>query len=128
MRVTILGSGTSHGVPMIGCKCAVCLSDDPRNKRFRPSVAVENNSKTILVDTTPELRVQALAFGLDRVDAVFYTHTHADHIMGLDDLRRFNDLAKAEIPGPPIAPSPSVSPPAIAWRVPAPRLCRSNCG
>src|SRR5437868_3707262 len=66
MRITILGSGTSHGVPMIGCKCAVCLSDDPRNKRFRPSVAVENDGKTILVDTTPELRVQALAVGLEK--------------------------------------------------------------
>ena len=70
MRVTILGSGTSHGVPMIGCKCAVCLSDDTRNKRFRPSVVVENDGKTILVDTTPELRVQALAFGLPEAEAL----------------------------------------------------------
>jgi phosphoribosyl 1,2-cyclic phosphate phosphodiesterase len=98
MRVTILGSGTSHGVPMIGCHCAVCRSPHPKNKRFRPSIAVQNAGKTILVDTTPELRMQALAFGIDQVDAVFITHTHADHIFGLDDLRRFNDLSGAEIP------------------------------
>src|SRR5438270_12243154 len=98
MRVTILGSGTSHGVPMIGCECAVCLSEDPKNRRFRPSITVENQGKTILVDTTPELRLQALAFGVRRVDAVLYTHTHADHIFGLDDLRRFNDLSGEEIP------------------------------
>src|SRR5437899_1810792 len=98
MRVTVLGSGTSHGVPMIGCKCEVCLSPNPKNKRFRPSVAVQTGDKTMLVDTTPELRVQALAFGLERIDAVLYTHTHADHIFGLDDLRRFNDLSGEEIP------------------------------
>src|ERR1043165_4272080 len=98
MRVTVLGSGTSHGVPMIGCRCAVCTSDDPRNRRFRPSIAVSSELGTILVDTTPELRMQSLAFGLDRVDAVLFTHTHADHIFGLDDLRRFNDLCGCEIP------------------------------
>ena len=98
MRVTVLGSGTSHGVPMIGCKCAVCTSENPNNKRFRPSITVQNAGKTILVDTTPELRLQALANGLDRVDTVFYTHTHADHLFGLDDLRRFNDLSGEEIP------------------------------
>jgi len=98
MRVIILGSGTSHGVPMIGCDCAVCASPNPKNKRFRPSIAVQNEGKTILVDTTPELRMQALASGLNRVDAVLFTHTHADHIFGLDDLRRFNDLSGEEIP------------------------------
>ena len=98
MRIIVLGSGTSHGVPMIGCKCEVCTSDNPRNRRFRPSIAIQNEGKTILVDTTPELRLQALATGLDRVDAVLYTHTHADHIFGLDDLRRFNDLSGEEIP------------------------------
>ncbi len=98
MRVIVLGSGTSHGVPMIGCTCEVCLSTNPKNKRFRPSVAVQNGDKTILVDTTPELRMQSLAVGLSRVDAVLYTHTHADHIFGLDDLRRFNDLSGEEIP------------------------------
>jgi phosphoribosyl 1,2-cyclic phosphate phosphodiesterase len=98
MRVTVLGSGTSHGVPMIGCECPVCTSPDPRNRRFRPSIAVENDGHTILVDATPELRMQALAFGLKRVDAVLITHTHADHIFGLDDMRRFNDLSGGEIP------------------------------
>ncbi len=98
MQVIVLGSGTSHGVPMIGCTCEVCLSSNPRNKRFRPSVAVRNGERIILVDTTPELRLQALAFGLNRVDAVLFTHTHADHIFGLDDLRRYNDLSGAEIP------------------------------
>lgn len=98
MRVTVLGSGTSHGVPMIGCKCPVCTSPNPKNRRFRPSITVENGGKTILVDTTPELRLQSLAVGLDRVDAVLFTHTHADHLFGLDDLRRFNDLSGVEIP------------------------------
>jgi phosphoribosyl 1,2-cyclic phosphate phosphodiesterase len=98
MRIIILGSGTSHGVPMIGCDCAVCRSDNPKNRRFRPSIAVQHNGRTILVDTTPELRLQALTCGLDRVDAVLFTHTHADHIFGLDDLRRFSDLSGQEIP------------------------------
>jgi phosphoribosyl 1,2-cyclic phosphate phosphodiesterase len=83
---------------MIGCNCAVCTSPNPNNKRFRPSITVQNEGKTILVDTTPELRLQALAVGLERVDSVFYTHTHADHLFGLDDLRRFNDLSGEEIP------------------------------
>jgi phosphoribosyl 1,2-cyclic phosphate phosphodiesterase len=98
MKATILGSGTSHGVPMIGCECTVCTSPDPKNRRFRPSIAVENDGNVILVDTTPELRMQSLAFGLNRVDAVLITHTHADHIFGLDDLRRFNDLSGESIP------------------------------
>lgn len=83
---------------MIGCDCAVCRSPNPKNKRFRPSIAVQNAGKTILVDTTPELRMQALAFGIHRVDAVFFTHTHADHIFGMDDIRRFNDLSGAAVP------------------------------
>jgi phosphoribosyl 1,2-cyclic phosphate phosphodiesterase len=98
MEIVILGSGTSHGVPMIGCDCEVCRSDNPKNRRFRPSILVRNQEHAVLVDTTPELRMQALAANVCRVDAVLITHTHADHIMGLDDLRRFNDLADAEIP------------------------------
>ena len=98
MQITFLGSGTSHGVPMIGCPCAVCTSDNPRNKRFRPSILVENEGRCILVDTTPDLRMQALTFGVNRVDAVLITHTHADHIFGMDELRRFNALVGAEIP------------------------------
>lgn len=98
MEIVILGSGTSHGVPMIGCDCAVCRSTDPHNRRMRPSIVVRGSGGAILVDATPELRLQSLAVDLQRVDAVLITHTHADHIMGLDDLRRFNDLADAEIP------------------------------
>jgi phosphoribosyl 1,2-cyclic phosphodiesterase len=98
MEILVLGSGTSHGVPMIGCRCDVCLSDDPRNRRFRPSILVRHAGRAILVDTTPELRMQALAFDVRQVDAVLYTHTHADHLMGLDDLRRFNDLSGREMP------------------------------
>jgi phosphoribosyl 1,2-cyclic phosphate phosphodiesterase len=98
MKITVMGSGTSHGVPMIGCDCDVCRSDNPKNRRMRPSITVTTDSGVILVDTTPELRLQALATDLGRVDAVLITHTHADHIMGLDDLRRFNDMADREIP------------------------------
>ena len=98
MRVTILGSGTSHGVPMIGCDCAVCRSDNPKNRRTRTSALVQANGRTVLIDTPPELRVQALANGLRHVDAVFITHTHADHIFGMDDVRRFNDISGAEMP------------------------------
>lgn len=98
MRVIIMGSGTSHGVPMIGCNCDVCRSNNPKNKRLRPSAAVEHEGRIILLDTAPEMRLQALNVGLSRVDAVLITHTHADHIFGLDDLRRFNDLSGDEIP------------------------------
>ena len=98
-RVTILGSGTSEGVPSIACRCATCLSDDPRDRRWRPSIAIQcPDGASVLVDTTPDLRSQALAFGLSRVDAVLYTHGHADHVMGFDDLRRFNVLQRAAIP------------------------------
>jgi len=92
VRVTVLGSGTSHGVPMIGCDCAVCTSRDPRDRRTRTSVHVEMAGQAILVDTSPELRLQCLACDIRRVDAVLFTHHHADHVTGLDDLRRFNYL------------------------------------
>ncbi len=98
VRLTVLGSGTSHGIPMIGCDCAVCRSDDPRDRRTRPSVVFSFDDRHVLVDTGPELRLQALAAGLRHVDAVLYTHHHADHIVGLDDLRRFNALARAPLP------------------------------
>ncbi len=90
-----LGTGTSHGVPMIGCACAVCRSDDPRDNRLRPSIVLEGDDGTVvLVDTTPDLRQQCLRHDIARVDAVVYTHAHADHILGFDELRRFNVLAK----------------------------------
>jgi phosphoribosyl 1,2-cyclic phosphate phosphodiesterase len=98
-RVIVLGSGTSHGVPMIGCTCAVCRSDDPRDRRSRPSIFIEvDDGPSILVDTSTDLRQQALAHGLTRVDAILYTHSHADHIMGLDDVRRFNVMQDGAIP------------------------------
>lgn len=98
-RVTFLGTGTSHGVPMIGCRCAVCRSTDPHDRRSRPSIhiAVEDGP-SILVDTATDLRAQALANDITRVDAVLFTHAHADHVMGLDEVRRFNVLSGRRIP------------------------------
>jgi phosphoribosyl 1,2-cyclic phosphate phosphodiesterase len=90
VRITFLGTGTSQGIPMIGCGCAVCQSTAPEDKRFRASIVVQHDDGSqVLVDTTPDLRSQALAWQLTRVDAVVYTHSHADHIFGLDELRRF---------------------------------------
>ena len=98
MRVTFLGTGTSHGVPMIGCDCRVCRSSDPRDTRLRPSIAVQTGSTTVLVDAGPDLRMQALRHDLRRLDAIVFTHGHADHILGMDDVRRFNWLMKAPMP------------------------------
>jgi phosphoribosyl 1,2-cyclic phosphate phosphodiesterase len=128
LTITVLGSGTSHGIPMIACDCPVCTSPDPRDKRTRASVAIRIDettdrddaapraelaertnelfgqgrglfgAPTILIDTSPELRLQCLANGIRRVDAVLYTHHHIDHIAGLDDLRHFTDFHKSIIP------------------------------
>lgn len=99
MNVTFLGTGTSHGVPMIGCVCGVCRSEDPRDNRLRPSILIEDETGTrVLVDTTPDLRQQCLRHGITAVDAVVYTHAHADHILGFDELRRFNVIARRAMP------------------------------
>jgi phosphoribosyl 1,2-cyclic phosphate phosphodiesterase len=99
VRVLFLGTGTSHGVPMIGCDCEVCRSTDARDKRSRPSIVLDfDDGLRVLVDTTPDLRAQALRHDLLRLDAVLYTHSHADHLMGLDEIRRYNMLAKAPMP------------------------------
>lgn len=92
LQLLFLGTGTSAGVPMIGCRCAVCTSADPRDKRTRPSAIVSYHNFSVLIDTSPELRVQCLANSIERIDAIVFTHAHADHIMGLDDVRRFNTI------------------------------------
>ena len=89
MRLTFLGTGTSFGVPVIGCDCATCTSSDPRDRRTRHGALLELEGGRLLVDTPPELRLQLLAAGVGRVDAVWFTHVHADHIHGIDDLRVF---------------------------------------
>ena len=99
VRVRFLGTGTSHGVPMIGCDCDVCRSTDPRDSRLRPSITIElDDGFRVLVDTTPDLRAQALKYDLRRIDAILFTHSHADHLMGLDEVRRYNMMMKAPMP------------------------------
>ena len=98
MRVTVLGCGTSSGVPQIGCDCAVCRSPDPRNRRRRCSIFIEAQGQRILVDTGPDLRQQCLDAGIGEIDALLYTHAHADHVHGIDDLRTINNLIMAPIP------------------------------
>jgi phosphoribosyl 1,2-cyclic phosphate phosphodiesterase len=97
-RLTVLGSGTSMGVPTIGCDCAVCHSSDPRDRRTRPSVLVEYDGKTVLIDTTPDFREQAIREQIRQLDAVLYTHAHADHILGIDDLRPLSYHRAGKIP------------------------------
>jgi phosphoribosyl 1,2-cyclic phosphate phosphodiesterase len=85
--LTVLGSGTSMGVPTVGCTCAVCVSNDPHDRRLRPSIMVQWDDRTVIIDTSPDFREQALREQIRRIDAVLYTHGHADHILGLDDIR-----------------------------------------
>lgn len=98
MRLEVLGSGTSMGVPTLGCHCAVCTSRDPRDKRLRPSILLRHREQNVIIDTTPDFRTQALRAGLDRLDAVLLTHGHADHILGFDDLRPYNIRQGAAMP------------------------------
>jgi phosphoribosyl 1,2-cyclic phosphate phosphodiesterase len=98
MRLTLLGTGTSFGVPQIGCGCAVCRSSDPRDQRSRTAALVDFRGSTLLIDTPPELRLQLLRTGTTRVDAVLYTHEHADHVGGIDDLRIFSVTRRAPLP------------------------------
>jgi phosphoribosyl 1,2-cyclic phosphate phosphodiesterase len=103
MRLTLLGTGTSFGVPQIGCGCRVCRSGDPRDRRRRTGALIEAGGRRLLIDTPPELRLQLLDAGVDSVDAVLYTHEHADHVHGIDDLRIFSLSERASLPiyGPP---------------------------
>lgn len=98
VRITVLGSGTSVGVPTIGCDCAVCRSNDPRDKRLRPSVLLQFGGHDVIVDATPDFRAQVLRLGLTKLDAILLTHAHADHILGLDDVRPFNYRRATPIP------------------------------
>ncbi len=99
MRITFLGTGTSSGVPAIGCDCATCRFNDPRDQRWRPSIYIELvDGVAVLIDAATDLRAQALRFGISRVDAVLFTHSHADHVLGLDEVRRYNYLQGKPIP------------------------------
>jgi phosphoribosyl 1,2-cyclic phosphate phosphodiesterase len=98
LKITVLGSGTSAGVPTIGCHCDVCTSTDARDNRLRPSILVTYEDHHVVIDTTPDFRTQALRAGLQRLDAVLFTHSHADHLMGLDDVRPFNFRQSGRIP------------------------------
>ncbi|MEZ4413591.1 MAG: MBL fold metallo-hydrolase [Gemmatimonadales bacterium] len=103
MRLTFLGTGTSFGVPQVGCGCAVCRSDDPRDRRTRTGALLRSGDTTLLLDSPPELRLQLLGQGVSTLSAVLYTHEHADHTAGIDDLRIFTIRSKRHLPiyGPP---------------------------
>lgn len=97
MRITFLGTGTSQGIPVIGCGCAVCQSADARDKRLRVSVLIETEDKTLVIDSGPDFRYQMLRAGVKDLDAILFTHEHKDHVAGLDDIRPFNYLLKKKI-------------------------------
>lgn len=106
LELLFLGTGTSHGIPMIGCDCEVCRSDDPRDNRTRASVLLSWSGRNVVIDTGAEFRVQVLRYGVTRLDAVLYTHSHADHIHGIDDIRAFS----ARMPEPmPVYASPGTA-------------------
>ena len=98
MQLEFLGTGTSYGVPQIGCKCEVCCSEDKRDHRLRCSIWISDEFQSLIIDTGPDFRTQCLRSKIQHLDAVFYTHFHADHIFGVDDIRQFNSLQKSKIP------------------------------
>lgn len=98
LKITVLGSGTSMGVPTLGCPCRVCSSTDPHDKRLRPSILLSRNGHNVVIDTTPDFRQQAMRAGLDRLDAIVLTHGHADHVLGFDDIRPYNIRQRAALP------------------------------
>lgn len=98
MEILFLGTGTSHGVPVISCQCSTCQSSDPKNKRLRTSVLITINGKNILIDTSIDFRQQCLAYNINRIDAILFTHHHVDHIFGLDEIRVFNKIQNQRIP------------------------------
>src|SRR6478752_7672856 len=98
IKVTILGSGTSMGVPSLACQCRVCTSKDPHDNRLRPSLLLSRSGQNVVIDTTPDFRQQALRVRLERLDAILLTHGHADHILGFDDIRPYNIRQKASMP------------------------------
>lgn len=98
MRLRFLGTGTSFGVPVVGCDCRVCHSDDPKNRRSRHGLTLEHDGRVLLIDTPPELRQQLLRERIERIDAVFITHLHADHLHGIDDLRIFSMRDRGPLP------------------------------
>jgi phosphoribosyl 1,2-cyclic phosphate phosphodiesterase len=98
LKITVLGSGTSMGVPTLGCPCRVCHSNDPHDKRLRPSILLSRDGHNVVIDTTPDFRQQAMRAGIDRLDAILLTHGHADHVLGFDDIRPYNIRQRAALP------------------------------
>ena len=97
MKITVLGTGTSQGVPVIACDCKVCVSNNPKDNRLRSSVMIEVDNQTLIIDTGPDFRQQMLREKVNNIDAVLFTHEHKDHISGLDDVRAYNHKWKKDI-------------------------------
>jgi len=94
LRIEFLGTGTSSGVPMIACSCSVCKSTEKKDKRLRSSILIQSDQTALVIDTTPDFRYQMLRSGVERLDAVLFTHSHKDHIAGLDDIKAYNFISK----------------------------------